>query len=654
MGQAPGSGKVPAKRSLWAPGVCEAGIRLLPQGWGRAALKEPAFEKRGQAQGRLEVTGSAASLVEPWATGAGTHLKDGKAPRRRTAPAGGRLSAQPGPGRGHLGPSARPAGPGKELRAGAPVTFLGLGPGRGRAVSGRARSGRPGPCGAPGTAAAAEGHREEGASHVGAPRPPPASERDEVGGAAAAGRAPAGGGDRRGGAAPPLPSETLPPGRIRGGSRGASSRASAHDPGPPLSPEAQILPPATATPSRADGYVRSASERSPFPSSRCRGELGVAALVAIPLSADARGKGFPGAAAPPPPRPPPPRGLRDFLCGVNRAAGRPGSLQGPTVRIGGPQGPQPAGVRRGGDGGGQGHRHSAAALASEGPAGRGGGSHPRTHGAAASPDAGAVGAGRGSVHSSCQLALGKEVQGGRSRPHEHPEEDLGSGDQCPSLQPAREAGAERETSITARKAKPRAPVSVSGLKTQEGVGVEEAPDPSTPPHGERVLERGSCDFQSCLEKGATTRGCGSHAPLSFLAAAWSHHPPLCAKLCHHPHPTPEASSTPHGLPGPASGTFHRTLRQRPGSGPGQRAVGLGRKPAASSSAHPERSACSPGGERRPGAGPASPGHVHHLGGANELMQDGDPSSTAESKPLLSPSPPGPPPARGLSWRRGGR
>ena len=78
MGQAPGSGKVPAKRSLWAPGVCEAGVRLLPQGWGRAALKEPAFEKRGQAQGRLEVTGSAASLVEPWATGAGTHLKDGK------------------------------------------------------------------------------------------------------------------------------------------------------------------------------------------------------------------------------------------------------------------------------------------------------------------------------------------------------------------------------------------------------------------------------------------------------------------------------------------------------------------------------------------------------------------------------------------------
>lgn len=39
---------------------------------------EAAFEKWGQAQGRLEVTGSAASLVEPWAMGAETHLKDGK------------------------------------------------------------------------------------------------------------------------------------------------------------------------------------------------------------------------------------------------------------------------------------------------------------------------------------------------------------------------------------------------------------------------------------------------------------------------------------------------------------------------------------------------------------------------------------------------
>ena len=222
--------------------LCQAALR-------RESARRKKERDRGRGRGRGDARSRRLGEGARTREGAGRDPWAASAPRRRTAPAGGRLSAQPGPGRGHLGPSARPAGPGKELRAGAPVTFLALGPGRGRAVSGRARSGRPGPCGAPGTAAAAEGHREEGASHVGAPRPPPASERDEVGGAAAAGRAPAGGGDRRGGAAPPLPSETLPPGRIQGGSRGASSRASAHDPGPPLSPEAQILPPATATPS---------------------------------------------------------------------------------------------------------------------------------------------------------------------------------------------------------------------------------------------------------------------------------------------------------------------------------------------------------------------------------------------------------------------
>lgn len=127
-------------------------------------------------------------------------------------------------------PSARPAGAGKGqagqgaawsgVRAGAWVTFPGPGCGRAGAwaVSGGARSGWPGPCGAPGTAAAAEGHGEEGASHGGAPRPPPASERDDEGGAAAARRAPGGGAGAGAGATeprPPLHSQTLPPRPIR-------------------------------------------------------------------------------------------------------------------------------------------------------------------------------------------------------------------------------------------------------------------------------------------------------------------------------------------------------------------------------------------------------------------------------------------------------
>lgn len=45
---------------------------------------------------------------------------------------------------------------------------------------------------------------------------------------------------------PPFPLQSAAPGPDSGGSRGASSRANAHDPGPPLSPEPQILAPAPA------------------------------------------------------------------------------------------------------------------------------------------------------------------------------------------------------------------------------------------------------------------------------------------------------------------------------------------------------------------------------------------------------------------------
>lgn len=143
-------------------------------------------------------------------------------------------SAPRGPGRGGLG-RGRP-GVGYARERGLPSPGRGAG-GR-RAVSGGARSGWPGPCGAPGTAAAAEGHREEGASHGGAPRPPPASERDDEGGAAAARRAPAGSGGGGDGAAPPspLPSAAPSPDAVR-------SQSLACNPRPPSGLESPIRPP---------------------------------------------------------------------------------------------------------------------------------------------------------------------------------------------------------------------------------------------------------------------------------------------------------------------------------------------------------------------------------------------------------------------------
>ena len=46
----------------------------------------------------------------------------------------------------------------------------------------------------------------------------------------------------------------------------------------------------------------------------------------------------------------------------------------------------------------------------------------------------------------------------------------------------------------------------------------------------RVLERGSCDFQSCSEKGRPRGAVAPMPPPPLLAAAWGHHPPLCAKV----------------------------------------------------------------------------------------------------------------------------
>lgn len=48
-----------------APGVCEGGFWLLLQGRGGCNSKEAAWVKRGQPQGRLEVTGSETTCWSP-------------------------------------------------------------------------------------------------------------------------------------------------------------------------------------------------------------------------------------------------------------------------------------------------------------------------------------------------------------------------------------------------------------------------------------------------------------------------------------------------------------------------------------------------------------------------------------------------------------
>lgn len=170
---------------LWARVSCPA----LPSGpeAGARGEKERDGERgcgRGDARGpRLGDSGTR-GLGEGARKrqGAGRGARNASAPRRRTAPAPAGCATLRGR-TGAAGPGQRRPGQGA-ARAG--VGYL---PGRRadwRAVSGGARGGRQGPCGARGTAAATEGHREE-ARHVEAPpAPAPARARrdeEEEGGA---------------------------------------------------------------------------------------------------------------------------------------------------------------------------------------------------------------------------------------------------------------------------------------------------------------------------------------------------------------------------------------------------------------------------------------------------------------------------------------
>lgn len=196
---------------------------------------------------------------------------------------------------------------GRGLRAGRRLPSRGCG----RAVSGGARSGRPDPCGAPGTAAAAEGHGEEGASHGGAPRPPPA-ERDEEGGAAAArGRCGGGSGSRAPSVQNPAPGPTQgDPGFERFEPARASSLPAAPNPrycAPIRAPRCGPggLPPFRRAPHPVSpGYFVSASWTDPHatlvgkvlprPGERRAWGWGRRPLT-LPLRPGTRGKGFPGA-----------------------------------------------------------------------------------------------------------------------------------------------------------------------------------------------------------------------------------------------------------------------------------------------------------------------------------------------------------------------
>lgn len=166
--------------------LCQAALR-------QERARREKERDRGRSRGRGDARGRRLGEAARKREGAGRDRGAASAPRRRTAPGGaregasrarrghrGRVRAQRGRGGGIGSESALSPGRGGGIGVAEGAGYLpGPRPGRGRAggraVSGRVRSGRPGPCGAPGTAATAEGHGEEGASHGGAPRPPPAS-----------------------------------------------------------------------------------------------------------------------------------------------------------------------------------------------------------------------------------------------------------------------------------------------------------------------------------------------------------------------------------------------------------------------------------------------------------------------------------------------
>lgn len=200
--------RTPALRAGELPGFAER-----PSGGSAPGKRKKETEDEG-GQGETREAGDSEREQGRGRARAGT-ARAVSAPRQRTAPAGAECAPSP---------AAEVAG--GEQRRGRERGVRGL-PSRsrdeGERTGGQRRSvlGPAGSMWRPGTAAAAEGHGEEGASHGSAPRLPPASGRDEEGGAEAARRAPAGGGGGSAGAAPPSPLLNPAPGRIPG-SRGAS------------------------------------------------------------------------------------------------------------------------------------------------------------------------------------------------------------------------------------------------------------------------------------------------------------------------------------------------------------------------------------------------------------------------------------------------
>lgn len=219
--------------------LCQAALR-------RERARREKERDRGRSWGRGDARGRRLREAAGKREGAGRDRGAASAPLRRTAPGGAREGAS-GAGHWASGARARPARAGKGASgAGEGAGYLpGAATGAregGRAVSSRARSGQPGPCGAPGTAATAEGHGEEGASQGGAPRPPPASSVTRRAGPRRPGGRPGWGWKERS-RAPPNPAA----GPDRGGGRPRERALSrAHHPGPPLRAEPQTLPPAAS------------------------------------------------------------------------------------------------------------------------------------------------------------------------------------------------------------------------------------------------------------------------------------------------------------------------------------------------------------------------------------------------------------------------
>ncbi|KAK2115153.1 hypothetical protein P7K49_005779 [Saguinus oedipus] len=217
------AGAASAPRRWTAPAPDPARARSLGEKRGREEGREAGAG--GRSRGREENPGSGG---EAWAggrsRGCGEKLGPGGEVGAGRWEKPGLRAEKPGP-RGEVGAAGRD--PGAEVRrARGAVTF----PGRARAVSGGARSGRLSPCGARRAAAAAEGHREEGASLGGAPRPPPASERDEQAeGARGAGKG--------------VDPSDAPPGSLPPAQR-LPSLSPRPPPAPPWAPPAR-LPPAT-------------------------------------------------------------------------------------------------------------------------------------------------------------------------------------------------------------------------------------------------------------------------------------------------------------------------------------------------------------------------------------------------------------------------